>query len=176
MATTEAATPPTSRTAGLEARIEDLERKSEALEYRLNFLRDAEKTITIDPAGNPAFQRLRTSYGDFFVTLEGVEPYLDGIRVRLKVGNPTSADFNGFDLQVTWGERQPDLSGDNAVPKWKRWRGEMRTKDCPFTNILTSGTWNKVSFILPATEPEQFGHLELSMSIRAIRMDSDSPN
>jgi outer membrane murein-binding lipoprotein Lpp len=44
--------------------------------------------------------------GTFFIAFEDAQPYLDGYKVRLKIGNPSTATYEGFQLHLTWGRAE----------------------------------------------------------------------
>ena len=95
------------------ARIDELEKKVKDLEvskvqaelklFLLELNKDPYKTATFDPAADQDFCRIDTSVGTFAVSIQEVKPQADGVKVRLHVGNLTSATVRGGTFKTKWG-------------------------------------------------------------------------
>ena len=70
----------------------------------------------LDPAAK-GYGVIATNKGRFFIAVEKVETYLDGQRVFLRIGNPSSAAFGGCKLDVTWNSRGPSISSQMIRPR-----------------------------------------------------------
>lgn len=149
----------------MQAELDSLGQALFELDMRVWQLENADKSLTIDPTDPGRFQTIRTNYGEFLIVLENVESHLDGIKVSLKIGNPSSAKFSGYDLSVKWGPRSPVNNKD-----WYSWFKGLRIKQLSFPDDLDPGTWNPVSIILPSTGTQEFGHLEVEMSTQAVSL------
>jgi len=103
------------------------------------------------------------------VSLQDVSSYVDGVRVRLHIGNLTTATVNGGTFQVKWGLREPPMDNDYAT-KFREWKKSLREKSVDFSDTLRAGTWNNVTLVLPGLAPAQFGYLELSMTTSSISL------
>ena len=130
-----------------------------ALESKL----DQYNSVTLDPLNPKQYARVNSSSGFFLVSLQNVEPYLDGVKVRLNIGNPLSATYGGFKIKAKWG------------PKWNRvsvkeWQSALREKELSFTDSLESGRWNGVELILSPATPEDFGHLEIAIETDTVSL------
>lgn len=137
--------------------------------------REQYTTASFDPAADEGFSRLDTSIGSFAVSIRDVRPYADGVRVRLDVGNLTSASVTGATFKVKWGSRTPDMtevSGDSVLA-YMKWQESLKEKETTIHNELKPGSWNRVTLTLPGTSPEDFGHLELSMNAGQISLYVD---
>jgi len=144
-----------------------------ALKYRLESLQReiysknlSDKLALHDTAEfDPAEQSFRVLYNDigrFAIVLESVAPQADGVRIKLRVGNLTSATCNGGSVHVQWGPRQPDASKDTTGDESTKWAADLKDADMQFTESLLPGKWNVVTLTLPGTPPEKFGYMELS--------------
>lgn len=145
----------------------------------LHLLRqDPFKSATFDPASGEGFFRLDTSIGSFAVSVQDVKPHADGVKVRLHVGNLTTATVNGGTFKVKWGLRMPsfDEKQDPATggsrfmsedefnktlhvrEEWFRryddWQGSLKEKKLSFTDVLRPASWNSVTLMLPGTQPQ----------------------
>jgi len=119
---------------------------------------------TLDPAQR-TYARLDANIGTFAVVLTDVRPFADGVRVRLNLGNLTSATFTTATLALKYGRRPPvDYSA------WDAWKASLREKKESVTEKLLPNHWNPVQLVLPGIEPKDFGYLEVSMSTNMIQM------
>lgn len=104
----------------LERKIRDLEMEISDLKFKVQLLELAQKsyrTADLDPSSLKKYQRIDTSSGFFLVALEDVMPYLDGYKLILSIGNPSSATYNGFTLKVKWGKR---FENSEEYAKWEK--------------------------------------------------------
>lgn len=165
----------TSRIAALEARLKTLEDAGEKNAAALRELKldlnlhesltsDPYKTAIFDPADPGGYSRLDSDGGTFLVSLVNADRYLDGYRVTMHFGNPSSATYAGFKLKAKWGARY-EKGGDYSA-----WSAALREKSLDLTTDLDAGSWNKVSFVLSPAKPEEFGHLELSITTNTVRL------
>ena len=127
------------------------------------------ESVTFDPAERRS-SRLETSFGSFAISLEDVSPYADGVRVRLLVGNLSTATVEGGTLRVKWGPRRPSIESDSHATNVERWRKSLRERTLDFQEDLRSGSRNTVSLVLSGLPPAEFGYLELSMEAKTIRL------
>jgi hypothetical protein len=65
------------------------------------------------------------------VSIENAQPYLDGLRVTFKIGNPQFATYDGFDMEISWS------------------KGRKTEK---FVATLRLGTWTSMQVTLAPTE------------------------
>lgn len=146
--------------AALDTRLGDAETKVWVLETSKNPYESA----VFDPAAATAFQRLDTTVGPLAISIEDVKSHADGVKVRLNVGNVTSATFSGGLFKIKWGSRFE--KGANYM-EWQKARRETEHK---FTNDLRPATWNQVTLTLPGLPPDKFGYLELSVETDQIKL------
>jgi hypothetical protein len=133
--------------------------------FQLELARDEFRTTWFDPTGAKGYQRVDANIGYFLVTLENVEPYLDGQRVTLLIGNPNSATFSGFEVKASWRIRAPTEGSKNT---WAEWVNSQQEKVIKLTDTLRAGTWNKVTFIIAPAKAEQFGSLGIAITTNQI--------
>lgn len=130
-------------------------------------LENNEYSISFDPSNATGFLHLRSNNGDFYIAIKKCEPYLDGIKVVINIGNPYFANFNGFNLHVEWGSREPaDLS------MYLNWFNKLNKKDFSFPNILRAGAWNEVSFVIAPAQSNSFGYISFSMNTDTISLQN----
>jgi outer membrane murein-binding lipoprotein Lpp len=155
----------------LDARIKALE--SDVLRLQLQVARH--DSVSLDPA-QKGYERIDTDSGFFLVSVTGVEPYLDGYRVHLRIGNPAAARYHGFTLTFTWQEPMPvRKAGESDEEYHKRdreWlKAESHEKTVSFTETLYPSSWNTVSAVVsPATAKELRGLAISSMETDQIAL------
>jgi hypothetical protein len=116
--------------------------------------------VLLDPALPNEFHLLQKDGKLLFVELESVEPYLDGVRVALKIGNPLSASFVGFVVSARW-EKRRDF---RTTEGYKIWEKSFHTwMEKTFTDTLGAGSWTRVQMVLPNTPPAEFGSLQVKI-------------
>jgi hypothetical protein len=152
--------------SALKAKIAVLETNRQEIYRRLSnaeFASSRYRTATLDLASKN-YQRLDTDMGSFMVAAESVEPYLDGYKVVLSIGNPMLATFNGFKLRVEW------ATSITKAADYETWEKTRQQKEISFTEPLQPGRWNQVELLLPSTKPDQLGYFNLSLDISTISL------
>jgi len=96
----------------------------------MNIQPDQYKSASFDLSSHEGYLRINSASGYFLVSLQNVEPYLDGVKVHIHIGNPIFATYNGFKLKVIWGEKLV-LTEDQ-----ERWRSSLKEKEISFTETL----------------------------------------
>jgi|ERR1035438_8670424 hypothetical protein len=126
-------------------------------------LKNRYQTAELDPS-EPKFQRIDTDVGSFAASVDDVSPFGDGVKVKISLGNLSSASASGVSLHLTYGPRQ--TSGDDPT----EWLKKLQIKDADITTALLPGSWNPVPVVLPGIDPKQFGYLAISMNVKTISL------
>jgi hypothetical protein len=169
---------------GSTASVDELKKQIADLKFQIDSLRELVSAMSImvvddshrtdlvapasavfDPSSPNTYKNLATPAGSLLLSLGKVEPYLDGYKVELQIGNPLVATFRGFTVSATWAPRRVTYSGPDSD-----WTKQKRSKTFSFTQDLLSARWNIVELILPETKPDQFGQLEIVISTNNILM------
>ena len=98
------------------------------------------------------------------VSLGKLDPYLDGYKVTLEIGNILSATFNGFDLTAIWGPRFK-TGGD-----YGSWNKARKMKTFSQLGNLLPNRWTDIEIIFPATEAKDVGSIEIQVVINKISL------
>lgn len=128
-------------------RIDNTSEKIEALQQEVSTL---QRTMVandfslalFDVRKSKGYARIDTRTGTFFISLDKVEPYLDGIKIFATVGNPTTATFAGFDLTVYWNKQQRRIT---------------------FVDALPPGRWTAIDFVLAPAQLSETATIAISM-------------
>jgi hypothetical protein len=126
-------------------------------------------SAVLDPA-QTIYLRLDANVGTFGVSLSDVHPFADGVKIRLNLGNLSSAAFGGATLQLKYGRRAPPYSDPDFASKTQAWSKSLRNKQETVIARLLPGHWNPVQIVLPGIDAKDFGYLEVSMSTNMIYM------
>ena len=150
-----------------------IEGRLNALDFMIEFLR--RKSVEID-AVTHEYQSIDTNSGRFLIECDNVQPYLDGQKLQLRVGNPNLATYRGFKLKAKWGPRTPKWDSADALQnasRWDEWKRSLREKEIESTADLKPGVWNTVEIVLAPAKPDELGYIELSMTTDKIILYQD---
>lgn len=132
----------------LAEREHNLLTNSFGIETRLSILERARNVVVVDPS-DPSFSVCETADGKLYVSTARVEPYLDGVRVHLSIGNPQSADFNNLEVHCHW---SPFITTNDWTWHW----GHESTNT--LLGTFAAGSWHKAEIsLLPCTTDELKG-------------------
>jgi hypothetical protein len=95
-----------SQQAALEADTSKLRQDLEATNFSQSLMRldiDAAWQSTVQISEGGSYGLARTAHGPVIVSMDKIEPYLDGYKVTLSVGNPTTVTFSDATIEVEWG-------------------------------------------------------------------------
>lgn len=190
----------TQKIAALEQRVKNQEEQNAALlsalaenEKRVNgqlsfLIREAlqrtlqEKTAVIDPHSK-GYSVLDTGRGSLLIFCDGVEPFLDGYRIKLRLGNPLYMRFSGFKLKFKFGHKPPELpTKENtkeeelvkAFEKWPKdseaWKKSLSHAEESYTDDLSPGTWTSVEAVLPEAKAEDITYIEVGIETDRISL------
>lgn len=151
--------------ASLRSQLQKSEGEVIGLQLRVSTLESAHQSVVLDLASRN-YQRLDTDTGMFLISVTNVASYLDGYKISLKIGNPSSAQYNGFKLKAKWNHT---YNWDKyTAESYSKWDKATREKETSFIDSLNAGTWNKVDLILPATAADELGYFIVSMETDTI--------
>ena len=127
----DASAPSIASASALEAqsqRIKDLEKKVVVLQVQASRETNKWKSAEFDPA-DEGFQRIDSNVASFAVSIGNLQPYGDGSRLTVKIGNPAAATFSNAKLNVKYGPRYPDFEDPQFAEKYAEVESKVRTKE-----------------------------------------------
>lgn len=101
-------------------------------------------------------------FGSFAVCIENIEPYLDGHKVKLKVGSLMNADLRS-DISLSLPVITKDLPDGSKPEKPRSFRANLG-------ELLPGGKWNDVEIIAPNTKPKDFEMFFVTIDCTAVSM------
>jgi len=164
--------PPTTpqNNAELTIRLSDLESRFEALSNRVNqnewmagFKEDSARTVTIDP-DDKGYGKIETDLGPLFISTASVEPYLDGYKMHLLIGNPSSASYSDFKLVTLWGP----LPTNNMM--WDKWNEAQKARTNSIISSLVSGAWTPVDITLTPALPAEIRNVRVRVELSKVHL------
>jgi len=154
------------RVAKLEANVDLLAQAFLDLNSELNSKQHEECVFDLsNPQELTSFKRIDSPVGNFYISIEDIKPYLDGYKVRIKIGNPSLAAFVGFSMRVDWAgkiEPPPPSLTRSEVAKWLETAAStFQQKTFSFPHKLEPGTWTFVELVLTPA-PKKLGRIGFS--------------
>ena len=110
---------------------------------------------------------VRGRAGDLLVMLEDCVKYMDGYRLKLKIGNPSSATYSHFTISGTW----PQFAGRFSIllPSTK-----TKTRTQTYVGDLPGGSWTRIDFVAtPATADDMKG-VKLTLDTNTVSLKGGS--
>ncbi len=147
--------PPQSQPAAPD-RITELEKQIGILREQIRILRSAitnlmpSRTAYLD-CNSKKYVELRFAEGAlvFFAACVNVEPYLEGHKVHLRIGNPHSFDFSDLKGRLHYGKTFEDAFNQEV--------------EVSPTETLRGGTWLLVTVIINPSKPEDLREVWLEL-------------
>lgn len=143
-----------NRIKNIEDNLKKLQTSDSSLTARIKFLEEWEEiSSTLNQRAliditelESGYQVLKSNVGDFLVSLREVQPYLDGLRIKLNLGNPHYITYNGAKLNVTWNLYK-------------------NSKEINITKDLRPGSWNPVEFIITPVSISESKFITVSIQV-----------
>lgn len=152
----------------LKADISRLNERASSLEgyrtYTISALGSLEKRPAyLNDSGN--YGIARTAHGPVLLAVEKVQPYLDGYKVTLSVGNITAANYTGAAFDVSWG-LPLDLKKYTAEEYSKSQKIKI------FSSIVNfnSGSYTYVDATLTPAKPEEIKEITVGIEFNRISL------
>lgn len=165
-----------------------LDETNSLVSTQLSYLENKYKTIELDPM-EAGIQRLDSDTAIFFVSCKEAAPYLDGYKIKLSIGNPFFATYNDFELDVTWGGKEPNFnemltqastnSGHyfSVLSDYEKahatWEHSLRKKTCAFVQELKAGTWNEIAFDIAPAAPQEVRYILVSIRTKNVFLNTE---
>lgn len=153
-----------NRITTLETKLKLVSSAAYSAQYKANYLNDRFTFAEFDPS-QATFQRIDTDDISFAVSISDISQFGDSTRVKLDLGNLSSASVASATLHLTYGPRAPD-SND----AWVEWQNNLKKKDVDTTAILAPGSWNPTVVVLPGMEAKKFGYLMVAMDVHTLQL------
>lgn len=151
----------------LKTQVKAMGQRVDTLELQVSVLQARPYQAAVLDPSEKGYSRVDTGQGFFPISVDNVEPYLDGYRVTLNIGNPQFAVYNGFTIKAKWG---PQWDFQKTGQSFSDWEKALREKDFTLADTLLSGSWNKVEFVLSPAKADEVGYIEVSMTTNEVSL------
>lgn len=143
------------RPIDLDAKLSALENKQASFELESFGLRAEvarlEHGSAVLSSESKGYHIARNAFGPFIVSLEDIQPHLDGYKVRLSVGNPTYISYRGAEFQVSWANY-------------------AESRRITVTDQFLPGTYTEVEAVLTPAKPEDIRQIWVDVSFDQISL------
>jgi hypothetical protein len=123
----------------------------------------SDRGVNLDTT-NKNFIPLKTDEGTLLIACNDCQPDQAGYRLTIKLGNPTTATFNGGVLHLAYG------------PAWKpstdyaKWQQSLRSADFPFPQTLAPGVWTNVSILVTPATSDDLTYLKATLDLNSLSL------
>lgn len=147
--------PSAPKVQNLSEEVRNLKTDLLKLQFRVDALESGDASVSTEEQG---YGIAKTNFGAFTISTKAVTPYLDGFKVRLRIGNLTSADFNGAKVTVSWGPPFDEKNPDEYFKNQKK-------REFSLTNKFSSGAFTDLEVVLTPAKPEDVKTLSVGIQL-----------
>ena len=124
----------------------------------LELMNAKQDDLVILNAAEPEFQSLQTDVGQLFVSVHDIEPYADGYKLLLHVGNPSAATLYGGDGSIEWYHANSD--GTKSAQR----------KEFQINKDVRAGFWTPVEVTISPAQSSDLNALFVRMAFDNVKM------
>ncbi|MCK5214744.1 MAG: DUF3251 domain-containing protein [Candidatus Omnitrophica bacterium] len=128
--------------------------------------------VYLDPLSKD-FHKIATNAGSFLIAIKEINKLEKGYLMKVRVGNPNNASYEGIKLTISWGKPWDPKS---VRKNFQDWRRSLLTAKYNYSGSLESGTWTEIAVELTPIQLGHWGHLECSMDIKTIKLQKKRRN
>jgi len=100
---------------------------------------------------------VKTTQGIFLVSVEDVQPFANGVKLIMLLGNPQAMAYSGMTLSASWTKAgAPDAS--------------PQTKEVTLPQTIRSGYWNKVEMVLAPAKVDEIDKVTLRVTPNQVQL------
>jgi hypothetical protein len=143
-----------------QAEIDRLTDRVDRLLVRLSILESEAATVDTE---SQAFDIAKTPFGPFTISAKEITPFLDGYKVKLHIGNVTSARFVGARLKVGWGVPM------GALPT-REFLKAQKSKDIEVMHEFPPGAFTVVEVALTPAKADEVKELSVSLKLSQLQL------
>lgn len=149
-----------SRVAALEKKVAELteaNKKIDSLEMQVRDIAVKQwlqswKEIAYLTPGSDGYSTVSFGLGALTMAIDDIQPFANGSKIILKIGNPLAAKINGLKAKVEWGEVDEKGNPKNDAAK---------SKEVVFSDELRSGAWTRINVVLEGVKAENLGFIRV---------------
>lgn len=115
------------------------------------------------------FSRIQTDYGMLLISCLDVQPYRDGSKVILNIGNVLAATLVNSKIEAEWG---PQLSEESNYTEWLK---KIKKNVFSISKEIPSGAWSIVELNLDGYPPNKLNYLNIKIEAPTVSLRSPIP-
>ncbi len=108
-------------------------------------------------AQSKSYSFVDSNLGRLLISTEGVENYMDGYKVHLRIGNTTTADIIGFELIYSLYKSTNSFAA-------------VRTETNSMVTPLITGKWNPVDLVVAPASADELRNLRVRIEIKTLSL------
>ena len=146
---------------------------------------ESESAAVVSPSSK-GYAIARNEYGTFPVIIEDAQPYLDGHKIKLRIGNLISAAMTGVKLELVYGGRDPEyptrdatMSEADTTKAFAQYTATVdQNKKSRRTLIVDAGkdiapaSWTIVEAIISPSKAEDLGRIEVKVKVEGMKLSN----
>lgn len=140
--------------------IDALKKKVNKIEIDIHLLRNRSCDLNISGHG---YCVLATDVGNMTVSCKEIAPYLDGSKLKIHLGNISSATLTRVGLNFEYGE-SPEGK------KFDEWIGGVKKNKTTLMEDVLPGYWHEAEVVLRGVPPEKLGYLNVAIDVPGISL------
>ncbi|MEQ1781969.1 MAG: hypothetical protein ABMA14_11460 [Hyphomonadaceae bacterium] len=145
--------------SALEAKVSEQSAQLAALSTDvLKLTNEQQDDLVILNAAQPEFQSLQTGVGQLFVSVQDIQPYADGFKLLLHVGNPSAATLYGGEGSISWYSAGSD--GTKSA----------QSKEFQVLKDIRAGFWTPVEVTISPAKSADLNALFVRMNFNNVKM------
>lgn len=117
----------------------------------------------------------RTQFGPIIIGPKSIAPHLDGYKVTLSIGNPTTARFNGFKLNVKWAMPSLTSNADGSARATSQEESKPKEKEISYTEVLLPGSYTDISVPIAPAKPAEIKQLSVQITLNQMSLNTALP-
>lgn len=118
-----------------------------------------------DPAGGKGYQYIATNVSPILMSFVDSSSIGDGTKIRLRIGNVSSATYTGVRLTIRYNTRVPQEP--SSVPAWNEATKEVVRDE---VTELPAGSWAETEVSLPGIKPDSLGHVAVQAHLDNLKL------
>jgi len=123
------------------------------------------------------YRVLNSFSGQFFVSVDGVQPHLDGYKITFSFGNPYYVTYNNPKIKLRWNKHWSVVT---SAPKEERkaqmdaWENSFKEKEFSLLRDLLPGSWSHIELFITPCTVEELEWVQVSIETPTIKLFDQS--
>lgn len=155
----------------IQNQVSDLQARMTQINEVVSNNSNGRNQVVFDISKSTGYYRIDSNLGIFYVGITHVEKYLEGYKVKVRIGNPQQCSYGSANIQLGWG-KPPIDSGDEATNVSNLMNLEKASIKLP--GSIKSGIWNEFEIQLTPMTEEDLHYVTMSLVLDGITLNGNS--